>query len=38
MHDSHAGANVVGAYICVYKSSIIPQFLIGNMVKTSRLR
>ena len=38
MHDSCAGANIVRAYICVYKSSIVPPFFIGNMVKTSRLR
>ena len=38
MHDSRAGANVVGAYICVYKSSTVPPFPAGNMVKTSRLR
>ena len=38
MHDSRARANVVGAYICVYKSSTVAPFPAGNMVKTSRLR
>ena len=37
MHDSRARANVVRAYICVYKSSTVPPFSAGNMVKTSRL-